>query len=98
VARAITPPYRTRRYDTRFFMIHDDAIHSDPAHVSSASGELLDLHWLTLDEARQTDLPAITRMVIDLVQERLKVPKSRQQTQPTAFVRNTKSTWLTSDS
>ena len=98
IARAITPHYRTRRYDTRFFMIHEDAMHSDPAHVSSASGELLDLHWLTLDEARQTDLPAITRMVIDLVQARLKLPKSRQQAQPAAFVRNAKSIWLTSDS
>ena len=56
IARAITPPYRTRRFDTRFFMVHGDTLHSDPSQVSSASGELLDLHWLTLDEARQTDL------------------------------------------
>ena len=96
IARAITPPYRTRRFDTRFFMIHDDAIHSDPARVSSASGELLDLHWLTLEEARQTNLPAITRMVIDIVEERLQTPKSLQQAQPAPFVRNAKSTWLKS--
>ena len=57
IARAITPPYRNRRFDTRFFMVHDSTIQSDPSQVSSASGELLDLHWLTLDEARETDLP-----------------------------------------
>ena len=97
IARAITPPYRTRRFDTRFFMVHDSAIQSDPFQVSSASGELLNLHWLTLDEARQTDLPAITRMVIDVVEERLKVPRSRQQAKPAPFVRNTKSKWLMSN-
>ena len=97
IARAITPPYRTRRFDTRFFMVHDSSIHSDPSRVSSASGELLDLHWLTLEEARQTDLPAITRMVIDVVEERLKVPKSLQQAEPAPFVRNAKSEWLTSN-
>ena len=97
IARAITPPYRNRRFDTRFFMVHDSTIQSDPSQVSSASGELLDLHWLTLDAARQTDLPAITRMVIDVVEERLKVPKSQQQAEPAPFVRNAKSKWLTSN-
>ena len=97
IARAVTPPYRSRRFDTRFFMVHDSTIHSDPSKVSSASGELLDLHWLTLDEARQTDLPAITRMVIDLVEERLKIPQPLQQAQPARFVRNAKSTWIKSN-
>ena len=97
IARAITPPYRTRRFDTRFFMVRDSTIHSDPSQVSSASGELLDLHWLTLDEARQTDLPAITRMVIDVVEERLKIPKLKQQAAPAPFVRNAQSRWLTSN-
>jgi 8-oxo-dGTP pyrophosphatase MutT (NUDIX family) len=97
IARAITPPYRNRRFDTRFFMVHDSTIQSDPSQLSSASGELLDLHWLTLNEARKTDLPAITRMVIDVVEERLKIPKSRQQAAPAPFVRNAKSKWLTSN-
>jgi hypothetical protein len=78
-------------------MVHDSAIQSDPSQVSSASGELLDLHWLTLDEARETDLPAITRMVIDVVEERLKIPKSQQQAAPAPFVRNAKSKWLSSN-
>ena len=97
IARAITPPYRTRRFDTRFFMVHDEVLHSDPSQVSSASGELLDLHWLTLDEARQTDLPAITRMVIDVVESRLKLPRKKQQEAPAPFVRNAKSQWLNSN-
>ena len=57
IARAITPAYRTRRFDTRFFMIHDQFIFNDPEQISDASGELNELVWLTLNEARQLDLP-----------------------------------------
>lgn len=88
IARAITPPYRARRFDTRFFMVFDDVIHSDPRDVHSATGELLDLHWLTLKQARQTDLPAITRTVIDIVEERLTHPRPRQLHKKALFVRS----------
>ena len=97
IARAVTPPYRTRRFDTRFFMVFDDVIHSDPEVSSSASGELLDLHWLTVDEARQTDLPAITRMVIDVVETRLQLPREKQRDAPAPFVRFIKSKSVISD-
>lgn len=97
IARAITPPYRTRRFDTRFFMVFDDVIHSDPSTLGSATGELLDLHWLTLDEARQTDLPAITRMVIDIVEERLAHPRKVQLAQSAPFVRSLYNQWVTEE-
>ena len=97
IARAITPPYRIRRFDTRFFMVFDEVIHSDPSAVGSASGELLDLHWLTLDEARQTDLPAITRMVIDIVEERLTKPREAQLKQSAPFVRSLYKQWVTEE-
>ena len=86
-ARAITPAYRTRRFDTRFFMIHEDFIHNDPAHVSRASGELNHIHWLTFDEARELDLPAVTRWAIDLVEQRIKLPRAQQVREPAPFVR-----------
>ena len=97
IARAITPPYRTRRFDTRFFMVFDDVIHSDPTVMSAGSGELLDLHWLTLQEARETDLPAITRMVIDIVEKRLALPKPSQMEAAAPFVRFIKSKSIVSD-
>jgi hypothetical protein len=62
--------------------------------VGSASGELLDLHWLTLDEARKTDLPAITRMVIDIIEERLTQPRKTQLTQNAPFVRLLHNQWV----
>ena len=86
-ARAITPAYRTRRFDTRFFMIHEEFIHNDPALVSKASGELNQIHWLTFDEARELDLPAVTRWAIDLVEQRTTLPRAQQVREPSPFVR-----------
>jgi 8-oxo-dGTP pyrophosphatase MutT (NUDIX family) len=69
VARAITPPGRPRRYDTRFFYVEADAI----AHqVDTRDGELCGLHWITIAEARGLDLPAITRVILDDLADHLK--------------------------
>lgn len=61
-ARAITPPGRPRRYDTRFFVVDATEI----AHrVAATDGELLDIDWYTLDRARSLKLPSITKLVIE---------------------------------
>jgi 8-oxo-dGTP pyrophosphatase MutT (NUDIX family) len=69
IARAITPPNRTRRFDARFFMADASAI----AHTLDAAenDELLTPHWLTFSEARELDLPSITRTVLDEAEARL---------------------------
>jgi len=87
IARAITPPYRTRRFDTRFFLVHDEFIHNDPEQITDASGELNELHWLTLSDARDLDLPAVTRWAIDLVEERIQLTPREQLRQPAPFMR-----------
>ncbi|MGB1088161.1 MAG: NUDIX hydrolase, partial [Alphaproteobacteria bacterium] len=48
VARAITPPYRNRRFDARFFMADADLIAADKHDEFAGSGELLELHWVPL--------------------------------------------------
>ncbi|MEJ1970775.1 MAG: NUDIX hydrolase [Rhizomicrobium sp.] len=69
IARAITPPNRTRRFDARFFMADASLI----AHQldGAETEELLTPAWLTLDEARALDLPSITRTVLDEVEARV---------------------------
>jgi 8-oxo-dGTP pyrophosphatase MutT (NUDIX family) len=68
-ARAITPPGRPRRYDTRFFCSSSEAI----AHrVETRDGELSGLHWLTIEEARGLDLPAITRVILEDLTDHLR--------------------------
>jgi 8-oxo-dGTP pyrophosphatase MutT (NUDIX family) len=62
VARAITPPGRVRRYDTRFFSIPA----ADITHrTAPLDAELSTLDWVTIEEARRLDLPSITRAVIE---------------------------------
>jgi 8-oxo-dGTP pyrophosphatase MutT (NUDIX family) len=69
IARAITPPNRTRRFDARFFMADAEAI----AHTLDVreNDELLTPCWLTLAEARALDLHSNTRVVLDEVEARL---------------------------
>jgi 8-oxo-dGTP pyrophosphatase MutT (NUDIX family) len=69
VARAVTPPNRTRRFDARFFMVDGSAIALtlDAAHTE----ELLAPTWLTFSEARALDLMTITRHVLDEVEARI---------------------------
>lgn len=69
IARAITPPRRSRRFDTRFFCTNHEAIASC---VETDSRELLDLHWLTFEKAQALDLPTITQVVLDQLQSHLR--------------------------
>ncbi|WP_136657051.1 NUDIX hydrolase [Nitratireductor sp. XY-223] len=67
VARAITPPGRTRRFDTRFFACFRDEIGNSDAE---SSNELLDLKWVGLSEVGQIEMPRITQAIItELVNE-----------------------------
>jgi 8-oxo-dGTP pyrophosphatase MutT (NUDIX family) len=84
IARAITPPNRTRRFDARFFMADASLI----AHQldGAETEELLTPAWLTIDEARALDLPSITRTVLDEVEARVNGDTAR----PAPFYRFTR--------
>jgi 8-oxo-dGTP pyrophosphatase MutT (NUDIX family) len=66
--RAITPPGRPRRYDTRFFCAPADAI---VHRIAVADGELSDLEWHSITQARSLELPNITRVVLEDLGERI---------------------------
>lgn len=80
IARAITPPGRTRRFDARFFMAEASALLSP--EPTSGCGELDEIAWLPLEQAQALDLPAITRFVLGEAAERLAQPE-----RPLPFVR-----------
>jgi len=80
VARAITPPYRPRRFDARFFMAEADALLSLERRPDC--GELDEIAWVDLDEALALDLPNVTRFVVREVEQRLE-----QAGRPVPFMR-----------
>lgn len=69
IARAITPPYRPRRFDARFFLADAEAVlvNDEP----EAGEELLHTRWFSLDDAERLDLPSITRFILREVRARL---------------------------
>lgn len=72
VARAITPPRRPKRFDTRFFAVDARAVAGKVEGIIGPDSELVDLVSVTFDEARELDLPTITKVIIAEVEERLK--------------------------
>lgn len=90
VGRAITPPYRHKRFDARFFMASADEISMEHSISSDASGELLELHWFTFSEARELELPGITRAVIQEVEDRRNRKAARHETSLFAYTKHGK--------
>lgn len=70
VARAITPPGRLRRYDTRFFVADATAIVHRIEGVVGPETELVELVWMPLSKTSTLDLPPITRVVLLELQRR----------------------------
>jgi 8-oxo-dGTP pyrophosphatase MutT (NUDIX family) len=70
VARAITPPGRVRRFDTRFFAAWREDVAVALAD-GSPTNELEEIVWLPLADAEQADIPLITKTVLQSLARRL---------------------------
>ncbi len=78
VGRAVTPPYRPRRFDARFFMAEaETALIDERAPVDGA--ELSDLQWVTMADAMKLDLPSVTRFMLDIIERRLAQPQEEHR-------------------
>jgi 8-oxo-dGTP pyrophosphatase MutT (NUDIX family) len=71
VARAITPPRKPRRFDTRFFSVDASSIAHKIDDVVHAEAELVELVWLPIPEALTLDLPTITNVVLQELEARV---------------------------
>ena len=71
IARAITPPGRVRRFDTRFFTADASAITHRVEGVVHADAELVELVWVELGSQPLADLHPMTRNVLGELQKRL---------------------------
>ncbi|MBX3520561.1 MAG: NUDIX hydrolase [Xanthobacteraceae bacterium] len=87
VARAITPPKRPKRFDTRFFLADRQAIGAEIGGIVGPDTELVSLDWLTFDDALGVELPNITKVVLKDIAERLKTGEIARPA-PFYFFRN----------
>ncbi len=71
IARAITPPRRPKRFDTRFFAVDRTAIVHEVDGVVGVASELVELVWVSIEDARGLNLPTITTVVLDELAARL---------------------------
>lgn len=71
IARAITPPKRPRRFDSRFFAAEISAIALRADGFVGQDKELVELVWLPITEARRLDMPGITAIALEELQDRM---------------------------
>ncbi len=71
VARAVTPPGRPRRFDTRFFTADAGTVTHRVEGVVGPDTELVELVWIPIDEAKRLDMPAITGVALDELDRRV---------------------------
>ena len=71
VARAITPPRRPKRFDTRFFAVDRTAIAAEIGGVVGPDSELIELTWVTLPDAKKLELPVITLSILEELEDRI---------------------------
>ena len=70
IGRAVTPPYRPKRFDARFFMAEAERVLIDDRPPLDGA-ELHDLQWVSLEDALALDLPNVTRFMLGEIEQRL---------------------------
>lgn len=71
ICRAITPPRRARRYDTRFFTADVSAIAHKLDGIVGPETELTELIWQPLEDIKRLDLLAITEIALEDLHARI---------------------------
>jgi len=65
IARAVTPPRRPKRFDTRFFTADATSVAHKIDGVVGPDSELVELAWTPIGEAAQLDMPTITGVILE---------------------------------
>jgi len=82
IARAITPPRRPLRFDSRFFTADVAAIARRDDGFVGPDKELVELVWLPITQARELDMPGITAVVLEELQDRIAAGMSNEHPVP----------------
>jgi 8-oxo-dGTP pyrophosphatase MutT (NUDIX family) len=82
IARAITPPGRPRRFDSRFFAADYTAVARQDEGFVGPNAELVEVVWIPINEARRLDIPGVTAIVLEELQDRIASGMSHEQPAP----------------
>ncbi len=88
IARAITPPRRPRRFDTRFFTADASSIAHTIEGVVGPDSELVELTWVPIEQATHLDMPTITGIVLEELLARVEAGMGHELPVPFYFMQN----------
>lgn len=83
-ARAITPPGRTRRYDTRFFHVAEDRV---ACQTEPTDHELGEIGWIAVEDAQNRDIASITHHILADLAQLTREPPGQSEQHPVPFYR-----------
>ncbi len=90
IARAITPPKRPKRFDTRFFTADATTIADRIEGVVGPDSELVELVWAPIEEAARFDMPTITSVVLEELAARVAAGMAHDLPVPFYYMENQK--------
>jgi 8-oxo-dGTP pyrophosphatase MutT (NUDIX family) len=88
IARAVTPPRRPRRFDTRFLTADASAIAHTIEGVVGPDSELVELVWVPIEEATRVDMPTITGIILEELLARVEAGMKHDLPVPYYFMSN----------
>jgi 8-oxo-dGTP pyrophosphatase MutT (NUDIX family) len=88
IARAITPPRRPKRFDTRFFTADAQMVVHKVDGVVGPDSELVELVWIPIKDAKTLDLPTITATILEELEARVKAGMGHDLPVPFYFMDN----------
>ncbi len=87
VARAITPPGRVRRFDSRFFTADASSVAHRIEGVVGPDSELVELVWMPVSQAKTLkDMPIVTGVVLDELANRVRAGMSHDLPVPMYYM------------
>ena len=90
IARAITPPRRPRRFDTRFFTADATLIAHKIEGVVGENTELVELVWIPIEEATRLDMPTVTAVILEELAARVAAGMAHSLPVPFYFMQDQK--------
>jgi 8-oxo-dGTP pyrophosphatase MutT (NUDIX family) len=88
IARAITPPRRPKRFDTRFFTADAQMVAHKVEGVVGPDSELVEPVWIPIREAKTHDMPTITGTVLEELEPRVQAGMAHDLPVPFYFMEN----------